>query len=285
MAFARTLKPGERVRLDTLDTAERGGLTEEEGRRRTAELGARLAELQELMFAAGDTALLVVLQGRDTSGKEGAAKCLLRHIHAPSCRVVSFKAPVPDELARDFLWRVHREVPAKGCCAIFNRSHYEDVLVARVRGLVPAGVWRRRYAQINAFERLLVETGTIVLKFFLHISPGEQEKRLLEREKDPVKAWKLNVEDWKDRSLWDGYTRAYEDALRRCSPAHAPWRIVPADHKWFRDLAIVEAVVQALEPRREDWMRRLERISRAARRELEDYRRAAGAASRPSMHD
>jgi|DewCreStandDraft_4_1066084.scaffolds.fasta_scaffold01021_46 PPK2 family polyphosphate:nucleotide phosphotransferase len=276
MAYSKLVKPGQRIRLDDLDTAEDGGLTKEEGKQLTAELSTRLGELQELMFAAGETALLVVLQGRDTGGKDGAAKCLMRSMHAPSCRVVSFKAPTPDELARDFLWRVHREVPAKGFCTIFNRSHYEDVLVVRVRRLAPEKVWRPRYDRINDFERLLVENGTIVLKFFLHISREEQERRLLDREKDPVKAWKLNVEDWKDRSLWDSYTKAYEEALRRCSTQQAPWRIVPADRKWFRDLAIIEAVREALEPFRKRWMDRLERMSREARRELEEYRRSTG---------
>jgi PPK2 family polyphosphate:nucleotide phosphotransferase len=278
MAYSKIVEPGESVHLDRLDTAADGGLTKEEGRRLTEELGARLGELQELMFAAGETALLVVLQGRDTSGKDGAAKALMRHMHAPSCRVVYFKAPTPDELARDFLWRVHREVPPRGFCTIFNRSHYEDVLVVRVRGLAPESVWRPRYERINDFERLLVENGTIVLKFFLHISRDEQERRLLDREKDPVKAWKLSVQDWKDRSLWDSFTEAYEEALRRCSTEQAPWHIVPADRKWFRDLAIVQAAVDALEPRREGWMERLEEMSRDARRDLEEYRRMAARA-------
>ena len=278
MAYSRIVEPGESVHLDRLNTAADGGLTKEEGRRLTEELGARLGELQELMFAAGETALLVVLQGRDTSGKDGAAKALMRHMHTPSCRVVYFKAPTPDELARDFLWRVHREVPPRGFCTIFNRSHYEDVLVVRVRGMAPESVWRPRYERINDFERLLVENGTIVLKFFLHISRDEQERRLLDREKDPVKAWKLSVQDWKDRSLWDSFTEAYEEALRRCSTEQAPWHIVPADRKWFRDLAIVQAAVDALEPRREGWMERLEEMSRDARRDLEEYRRMAARA-------
>jgi polyphosphate kinase 2 (PPK2 family) len=156
---------------------------------------------------------------------------------------------------------------------LFNRSHYEDVVAARVRSLVPEEVWRQRYEHINAFERLLADSQTIVLKFFLHVSRGEQERRLLDRERNPLKAWKLSVADWQERERWDDYTAAYEDALSRCSAKHAPWFVVPADKKWFRNLAVAEALRDALIPFRKPWLETLEEISRAKRKAIEEYRR------------
>jgi len=277
MSHAIFVKPGQSVRLDRIPTDADGGMSKTNGREAAALLGKELSELQELMFAAAETPVLVVLQGRDTSGKDGTIKALLEHINVHSCRVASFKVPTPEELSHDFLWRVHKHAPPKGGMTIFNRSHYEDVLAVRVHNLAPAGIWRKRFDHINDFERLLHESGTIVLKFFLHISKEEQKERLLAREEDPVKAWKLSVGDWKERELWDDYTRAFEDVLKRCSTPYAPWAVIPADRKWFRDLAVIEAIVEALRPFRKRWMRQLEEMGKAEKAALAEYRAQEGA--------
>ena len=180
-------------------------------------LSDELSELQELLTAAQQQSLLVVLQGMDTSGKDGTIRHVLSHVNPQGCDVHSFKEPTQEELAHDFLWRVHKVTPAKGEMGIFNRSHYEDVLVARVHNLVPEKVWSRRYEEINNFEQLLSQNGMIMLKFFLHISYDEQERRLLAREQDKDKSWKLSAEDWEDRKYWKDYEQAYEDALSKCS--------------------------------------------------------------------
>ncbi len=277
MSHAIIVKPGQSLRLDRIPTDADGGMSKANGREAAAVLGKELSELQELMFAAAETPVLVVLQGRDTSGKDGTIKALLEHINVQSCRVASFKVPTPEELSHDFLWRVHTHTPPKGGMTIFNRSHYEDVLAVRVHNLAPRSVWRKRFDQINDFERLLHESGTIVLKFFLHISRDEQKERLLAREEDPVKAWKLSVGDWKERELWDDYTRAFEEALKRCSTPYAPWAVIPADRKWFRDLAIIESIVEALRPFRKRWMRQLEEMGRTEKAALSEYRAQEGA--------
>jgi PPK2 family polyphosphate:nucleotide phosphotransferase len=231
-----------------------------------------MAELHDLLFAAGQNGLLIVLQGMDTSGKDGLIRSLLTHINAQSCRVIPFKAPSERELAHDFLWRIHPETPGRGTIAIFNRSHYEDVLVVRVHKLVPESVWKKRYDYINNFERLLLDSGTIILKFFLHISKEEQEERLMDREKDPTKSWKLSVGDWKEREFWADYQDAYEDAIKQCSPKDAPWHIVPANHKWFRNLAVTECIVETLREYRESWMGFLESQGKERKKELEAFR-------------
>lgn len=277
MKYSEEVRPGEKIRLDDYDTSRSCGLSKEDAREKADELGREMGELQELLFAAGDTALLIVLQGRDTSGKDGAIRFILNYTNVQSCRVAPFKVPTAEELSHDFLWRVHRQTPPKGGVTIFNRSHYEDVLVVRVAGLAPEKVWSKRYGQINAFEELLSASGTVVLKFFLNISKKEQEERLLDREKDPVKAWKLSVDDWKVRDQWDDYTRAYEDALTRCSTESAPWRIIAADRKWFRDLAIAECIVETLRPMKKAWMESLESLGREQKAELEAFRASRGA--------
>jgi PPK2 family polyphosphate:nucleotide phosphotransferase len=189
-----------------------------------------------------------------------------------SCRVASFKVPTPLELAHDFLWRIHAEAPAKGSVVIFNRSHYEDVLVTRVHKIVSAEVVKTRYERINEFEQLLIDNGTIILKFFLHISNEEQKQRLLDREKDPTKAWKLSPADWKERELWNDYQAAYEDAINHCASSAAPWFIVPANHKWFRNVAIGETVVSALRPRRQAWMDHLKEVGAEGLQQLRAMR-------------
>jgi len=199
----------------------------------------------------------VVLQGRDTSGKDGTLKAVGGVMNSVGIRIASFKVPTAEEVAHDFLWRIHSQTPRKGEVTFFNRSHYEDVLVVRVHKLVPEEVWKRRYNHINAFEELLTDSGTIVVKFYLHISKGEQEQRLLEREADASKAWKLSPGDWQEREFWSDYTRAYEDALSKCATERAPWYIVPADQKWYRNLAIAETLVETLRPYRARWEKKL----------------------------
>jgi PPK2 family polyphosphate:nucleotide phosphotransferase len=197
---------------------------------------------------------------------------VMSNVNPLGCRVEAFKAPTEEELAHDFLWRVHKVTPARGMMTIFNRSHYEDVIVVRVRDLAPKSVREARYDQIVDFERTLADNGTLILKFFLHISREEQEERLLEREKDPSKAWKLSAADWRERERWDDYMQAYEDAIVRTSTTHAPWHIVPADKKWFRNLAIAEATVDALAARRDEWNDALRVLGQAKLAELRALR-------------
>ncbi len=270
--YAHKVAPGVHVRLRDIAPDADGGLTKEEGRARFAELNAELDVMQEELYAAGTHALLLILQGMDTAGKDGAIRNVMLNLNPQGCRVESFKVPTEEELAHDFLWRVHKVVPRRGMVGVFNRSHYEDVLVVRVHALVPEPVWRARYEQINAFERLLAETGTIIVKCFLHISKEEQEQRLLAREQDVTKAWKLSAGDWRERERWSDYMAAYEEALTRCSTDHAPWYIIPANRKWYRDLAISEVLVETLRPYRDDWRRALDAMSRARRAELEAFR-------------
>jgi PPK2 family polyphosphate:nucleotide phosphotransferase len=216
-------------------------------------LSDELSDLQELMAAAQHHSLLVILQGMDTSGKDGTIRHVLSHVNPQGCEVVSFKEPTPEELAHDFLWRVHKVTPGLGTMGIFNRSHYEDVLVARVHNLVPESVWSKRYGEINHFEHLLANSRTIILKFFLHISYDEQEKRLLAREEDKDKAWKLAASDWTERRYWNDYQAAYQDAIAFCNSKQAPWYIVPANHKWYRNLAIAHTIVKAMRAHKDEW--------------------------------
>jgi len=243
----RPVKPGSKIRLTdataTDDTAPRG----EKATEQLQPLVQRLIELQTALYAESKQALLLVFQGRDASGKDGLTRTVFGPLNSQGCVVSNFKRPTEYELARDYLWRVHQVVPPKGTIGIFNRSHYEDVLVVRVHELVPEEVWSRRYDQINDFERILVENRVTVLKFFLHISRDEQKERLLERLKDPLKNWKFQVGDLEERKRWGDYTSAYEAVLERCSTEWAPWYIVPADRKRTRDLLVAEVVVQALE--------------------------------------
>jgi PPK2 family polyphosphate:nucleotide phosphotransferase len=210
-------------------------------------LTARLDALQRALHAEGSRALLVVLQGRDASGKDGTLRKVFGPLNPFGVTATSFKVPTDLELRHDFLWRVHAAAPARGAIGIFNRSHYEDVLVVRVRGLAPESVWRPRYEQINLFERILVENGTVILKFMLHISRREQQERLLARLEDPEKYWKFNAGDLKERELWDEYTVAYQEMLQRTSTPLAPWYLVPADGKRVRDVMVARVVTDTLE--------------------------------------
>ena len=223
------------------------GLPDKEALRdQVDKLADRTAKLQTTLYAEGTRSLLVVLQGRDTAGKDGVVRHLFGRLNPMGLELVSFKVPTPLELSHDFLWRIHQAVPPKGKIGIFNRSHYEDVLVVRVHELVPAAVWGARYEQINGFERHLTETGTTILKFCLHISREEQRKRLLARLADPHKNWKFNAADLEERKHWDDYQKAFEDAITKTSTPVAPWYIVPADHKWYRDWAVLNVLVETL---------------------------------------
>jgi PPK2 family polyphosphate:nucleotide phosphotransferase len=272
MLYAHKLTGTKKIKLKDFDPEDDGGLNREEGEARLKKLSDELTELQELLYAAGQHSVLIVLQGRDTSGKDGTIKSVMGPLNALGCTVASFKAPTEKELAHDFLWRVHQHTPARGEITIFNRSHYEDVLVVRVHDLALASVWRKRYDHINHFEQLLADSHSIILKFYLHISKAEQEQRLLEREQDARKYWKLSVGDWKEREHWNAYTRAYEDALNQCSTPQAPWYVVPANKKWFRNLAVAEAIVNALKPYQKPWLSRLDEIGQREKRLIEEYR-------------
>lgn len=241
-----TASPHHRVRLSRVDPDDTGALKENDATARFLKLREQISKLQEVLYAEHQRSLLLVFQAMDTGGKDGVVKALCHGLNPAGVQVHTFKAPSQDELAHDFLWRAHQAAPAKGMIGVWNRSHYEDVLVVRVHKLVPKKIWKARYKQINAFEKILSENGTTVLKFMLHISKDEQKERLQARLDDTTKHWKFNVDDLKERALWDEYQDAYEDAINRCATKHAPWHVVPANHKWSRNLAVAEQVVDAL---------------------------------------
>jgi len=207
----------------------------------------KLHDLQYLMYAEGKRSLLICLQGRDAAGKDGTINHVLGAMNPQGCTVTGFKVPSKEEAAHDFLWRYHQHTPGKGQVAIFNRSHYEDVLVVRVHDMVPKQVWSARYAQINDFEKILADNGTHILKFYLHIDPEEQLARFRQRIEDPARHWKISDGDYAERPFWDAYTEAFEDALGKTSTEYAPWFIIPSNHKWFRNLAISRIVAETLE--------------------------------------
>lgn len=243
------VRPGERVHLDRWDPDDASELDggKDASRKQLERLTARLAELQELLYAGHTHSVLIVLQGMDSAGKDGTIRRVFEGVNPQGVRVVSFKAPSVHELDHDFLWRIHTQLPAKGEMVLFNRSHYEDVLVTRVHRLIPKQVWERRYREINDFERMLAEVGTTILKFFLHVGRGEQRRRLQERLDDPTKHWKFREADLRERSRWTAYMRAYEETVGKTSTTWAPWYIVPSNRKWFRDLFVSETIVRTLE--------------------------------------
>jgi PPK2 family polyphosphate:nucleotide phosphotransferase len=241
------VKPGSKVELSDRDPDDTHGVTKGEAARLLSKHQTRMDALQDLLYAEKKHALLIVLQALDAGGKDGTIRHVMSGVNPQSCQVTSFKEPTPEELGHDFLWRVHRAVPIKGNIGMFNRSHYEDVLIVRVHKLVPKSVWSERYRRINDFETLLASSGVKILKFFLHISKDEQKKRFQERLSDPNKKWKISPADFKERGYWDRYMRAYQDALSKCSADHAPWYVIPANQKWFRNLAISQIIVEALE--------------------------------------
>jgi PPK2 family polyphosphate:nucleotide phosphotransferase len=242
------IDPGSKVRIEDLDP-DATPLCDDKpkGKERSAALAERLGELQELLYAEHRHNILIVLQGMDTSGKDGTVRHVMSGVSPAGVRVVSFKRPTPSELDHDFLWRVHAKTPGNGEIAVFNRSHYEDVLVVRVHKLVDEKVWRKRYDQINAFEKTLTAAGTIILKFFLNISKDEQRKRLQARIDDPTKHWKFEHGDIEERKLWDDYMKAYEDMLEKTSTKHAPWYAIPSNPTWYRNLVIGAVIVETLE--------------------------------------
>ena len=241
------------IRLKDFNPNFHERLDKEKAREKSIKFTAQIADLQELLHANSKQALLVVLQGMDTSGKDGATRHVLHGVNPSGVETVSFKVPSAQEMAHDFLWRIHKAMPRYGNIGVFNRSHYEDVLIVRVLNLQPPSVWRPRYEKINAFEKHLVDNRVILLKFFLHISKQEQAERLIARLDDPRKKWKFQPEDLKMRAHWPQFMKAYEDAINFCSTKHAPWHIVPANHKWYRDYLISKTVLKALEDLKLHW--------------------------------
>ena len=242
------VEPGARIKLAAIDPDQserylrKGHVADELDAQRD-----RIRNLQARLYAENRQSLLIVLQAMDTGGKDGAVRAVFEGVNPQGCQVWSFKAPTRQELEQDFLWRYHAKAPPRGMVAVFNRSHYEDVLIVRVKGIVPEDVWRHRYAMINGFEHLLALNRTTVLKFFLHISKEEQKRRLESRLADPAKHWKFSPDDIRERAHWDGYMAAYEDAIGNCSTAHAPWYVVPSNKKWYRDLVLARTIADTLE--------------------------------------
>jgi PPK2 family polyphosphate:nucleotide phosphotransferase len=243
------IKPGSQVDLSQWDPSDKGAFPgpKDEARPVLRLLNERLETLQELLYAEHKHKVLIVLQAMDTGGKDSTIRHVFEGVNPQGVKVASFKAPTPEELDHDYLWRIHQHVPGKGEMVIFNRSHYEDVLVVRVHDLVPPQVWRKRYAHINDFERMLAEEGTTILKFYLHIDLDEQKQRLQARLDEPHKRWKFNLRDLDERKLWPAYIQAYEGALSQTSTAWAPWYIVPANRKWYRNLVVATTIVETLE--------------------------------------
>jgi PPK2 family polyphosphate:nucleotide phosphotransferase len=241
------IAPSAHVSLERFDPGFTGKHAKNHALKRTEALRERMSDLQLRLNAEGKRSLLICLQALDAGGKDGVIKHVIGSMNPAGCRVASFKEPTKEDLAHDFLWRIEAQSPRKGEVAIFNRSHYEDVLIVRVHDLVPKKVWAKRYELINDFERRLVASGTRILKFFLHIGRDEQLRRFEQRLDDPAKRWKISESDYTEREYWDDYQRAYEDAFEKCNTSDAPWFVIPADHKWFRDLAISEIIVEAME--------------------------------------
>ncbi|HEX8984244.1 MAG TPA: polyphosphate kinase 2 family protein [Bryobacteraceae bacterium] len=242
------IRPGAKAALSRIDPADTNGFkSKQEANGRLAKNIERLYELQYRLAAENRRSLLIILQAMDAGGKDGTIRHVMTGLNPQGCRVTSFKVPTGEETRHDYLWRIHRAAPAFGEIGIFNRSQYEDVLVVRVHDLVPKAVWSQRYDQINEFERMLHDNGTTILKFFLHISKDEQKKRLEARISDPFKNWKIAPADLAERKHWDAYQEAYEDAIRKCSTKWAPWFVIPANFKWFRNLAVSEIIADTLE--------------------------------------
>jgi PPK2 family polyphosphate:nucleotide phosphotransferase len=244
---ALRVRPGRRLDLAKIDPAATHGWTKEAAAAELATGLERLTDLQDRLWAEGKHKVLVVLQGIDAAGKDGTLRHVMGAFNPQGCPVSAFKVPSAEELAHDYLWRVHRRAPGKGEIGVFNRSHYEDVLVVRVHEIVPQAAWSRRYDQINAFEKLLADEGTTIVKFFLYIDRDEQRERFQARLDDPTKRWKFRLGDLEERRLWDDYIAAYEDALSRCSTDQAPWYVIPSNKKWFRNLAVSDILADTLD--------------------------------------
>jgi PPK2 family polyphosphate:nucleotide phosphotransferase len=245
--YKLTPKPGSKVNLHQYDPDYNDDFDEKSAEAEVTKLKTKIEDFQEKLYAEGNQSLLIVFQAMDTGGKDGVIRKVFEGVNPQGVVVTSFKAPTPEELAHDFLWRVHHSTPARGHIGVFNRSHYEDVLIVRVNDLVPKSVWKQRYEYINQFENLLVSNGTRILKFYLHISKDEQKRRLLARIANPEKQWKFSMGDLPVREQWDQYMEAYEALLERCNTDYAPWHIVPANQKWYRDLIVAKTIVATLE--------------------------------------
>ena len=240
------IRPGSKVGLDGIDTAYGGEMTKKEARRELDKMHREMFKLQYRLFAEGRQALLIVLQAMDAGGKDGTIRDVMHGFNPQGCRVVSFKAPNPVEMRHDFLWRIHRVVPAGGEIAIFNRSHYGDILSVSVYNLLPKERWSKRYEHINDFERMLRDEGVRTLKFYLHISKDEQKKRLDRRVSNPQKHWKFSKNDYEERKNWDKNMAAYEQVLEKCSTPWAPWHVIPSDNKWYRNWAVGRVITDTL---------------------------------------
>jgi PPK2 family polyphosphate:nucleotide phosphotransferase len=247
LAHALLAPAGHKIKLGEIDASDTHGVSKAAAARRLVRNLERLSVLQYELYAEARRALLVVLQGIDAGGKDGTIRHVMSGLNPQGVDVTSFKVPEGDEKRHDYLWRVHKAVPERGKIGIFNRSHYEDVLVVRVHGLAPNQVWSKRYSQINDFERMLSENHVHIVKFLLYISKEEQAKRFRQRIEDRHKNWKFSAADLKEREYWDQYIDAFEDVLRKCSTKWAPWYVIPANHKWFRNLAVSEILVHVLE--------------------------------------
>lgn len=242
------VEPGSKVRLRDIDADYTGKhASEADAKAQIDEDVERLRKLQDVLYAEDKRSLLIVLQAMDAGGKDGTIKHVFSATNPQGTYVHAFKLPTPEEAAHDFLWRAHKAAPGLRYIGLFNRSHYEDVLIVRVHDLVPKSVWSKRYDRINEFEKNLAQSTTHILKFFLHITPDEQLRRFKARLEDPRKQWKISEDDYRERALWDGYMEAYEDALEKCSTEDAPWFIIPANHKWFRNLAVARIVIDTLD--------------------------------------
>jgi len=242
------IKPGVSIDLSQWDPNDKSlfPVSKKEGKKLLPALNQELETLQELLFAEGKHKILIVLQAMDTGGKDGTIRHVFEGVNPQGVKVASFKAPTRKELAHDYLWRIHKHTPGKGEIVIFNRSHYEDILVVRVHDLVPEAVWSRRYEHIQAFEKLLADEGTTILKFYLHIDQEEQKERLQARLDDPEKIWKFSKGDLDERKLWDKYLSAFEVALEKTSTENAPWYVIPANRKWYRNLVISSIIIEKL---------------------------------------
>ena len=273
MTLIHRVKHGQRIRLTDYDPADCANLHRADVAADFEKmLDERLPELQERLYSAARNSVLIVLQGIDTAGKDGVIRHVMSRLNPAGVRVDSFKAPTVHELAHDFLWRAHSVAPGTGWIEIFNRSHYEDVLVTRVENLVPKEVWKTRFDRINDFEKLLTDNGTIILKFLLYISKDEQRDRLLAREQDTAKAWKLSRTDWVTFEKYDQYIEAYEEMLEKCSTETAPWYIVPSNHKWFRNLAVAQTISDELEAYEKAWHDKLKERGERILKEIEAQR-------------
>jgi PPK2 family polyphosphate:nucleotide phosphotransferase len=241
------VRPGTKVDLSKIDPADGHGWKKAAAESETKKQMVRLSDLQDRLWAESKRSVLVVLQGIDAAGKDGTIQKVMEAFNPQGCVVAAFKVPTPEELAHDYLWRIHKMVPGKGVIGIFNRSHYEDVLVVRVHNFEPRTVWSKRYAQINDFEKLLTDNGTTIVKFFLYIDKDEQRRRFQDRFDNPKKRWKFSMADLTERKLWDDYTAAFEEALSKTSTATAPWYVIPANHNWARNLAVSSILAETID--------------------------------------